>query len=88
MVGAGVSGLSCAIRLLEKGHNVRIMAKEFSPDLVSDVAAALWYPFLAHPIEKTDLQAIVALNKTDRIGVRRSANHGRNTAQRRTISEA
>ena len=54
MVGAGVSGLSCAIRLLEKGYDVRIMAKEFSPDLVSDVAAALWYPFLAHPIEKTD----------------------------------
>ena len=54
MVGAGVSGLSCAIRLLEKGHDVRVMAKEFSPDLVSDVAAALWYPFLAHPIEKTD----------------------------------
>ena len=54
MIGAGVSGLSSAIRLLEAGHSVRVMAREFSPDLVSDVAAALWYPFLAHPIEKTD----------------------------------
>ena len=55
MIGAGVSGLSSAIRLLEAGHSVRVMAREFSLDLVSDVAAALWYPFLAHPIEKRSL---------------------------------
>ncbi len=54
VVGAGVSGLSCAVRLLEAGHEVRLVAAEFSPDLVSDRAAALWYPFLAHPVEKTD----------------------------------
>ena len=54
VVGAGVSGLSCAVRLLEAGYEVRVIAAEFSPDLVSDRAAAFWYPFLAHPIEKTD----------------------------------
>ena len=54
VVGAGVSGLSCAIRLLEADHSVRIIAREFSPNLVSDRAAALWYPFLVHPVEKTD----------------------------------
>ena len=42
VIGAGVSGLSSAIRLLEAGHNVRVMARKFSPELVSDTAAALW----------------------------------------------
>ncbi len=54
VVGAGVSGLTCAVRLLEAGYAVRVIAAEFSPDLVSDRAAAFWYPFLAQPIEKTD----------------------------------
>ena len=51
VIGAGVSGLLQSV--LEAGHNVRVMARKFSPELVR-VAAALWYPFLAHPVEKTD----------------------------------
>jgi len=54
VVGAGVSGLSTGIRLLENGFNVKIMAGEISPNTVSDTAAAWWYPFLAEPIEKTN----------------------------------
>ena len=54
IVGAGVSGLSTGIRLLEQGYNVKIISKEFSPNTVSDVAAAWWYPFLVEPIEKTN----------------------------------
>ena len=42
IVGAGVSGLSTGIRLLEQGYNVKIISKEFSPNTVSDVAAAWW----------------------------------------------
>ena len=68
MIGAGVSGLSSAIRLLEAGHSVRVMAREFSPDLVSDVAAALWYPFLAHPIEKTDRWGAETYTELMRLG--------------------
>ena len=55
VIGAGVSGLSSGIRLLEDGWNVTIWASEFSPNTTSDIAAALWYPFLSAPVEKTDI---------------------------------
>ena len=54
VLGAGVSGISTAIRLLESGFKVTIVAKNMSPDTVSDVAAAWWYPFLVEPVEKTN----------------------------------
>ena len=53
VVGAGISGLSTGIRLLENGWKVDIWSSEFSPNTTSDIAAALWYPFLSAPIEKT-----------------------------------
>ncbi|MDP6703042.1 MAG: FAD-binding protein [Candidatus Thalassarchaeaceae archaeon] len=52
VVGAGVSGLTCAARMLECGHEVEVVADKFSPDTVSDVAAAIWYPFLTAPAER------------------------------------
>ena len=55
VIGAGVSGLSSGIRLLENGWKVTIWASEFSPNTTSDIAAALWYPFLSAPVEKTDV---------------------------------
>jgi len=55
VVGAGVSGLSSAIRLLENDWEVTIWSSEFSPNTTSDVAAALWYPFLSAPVEKTNI---------------------------------
>ena len=55
MIGAGVSGLSSGIRLLESDWEVTIWASEFSPNTTSDIAAALWYPFLSAPVEKTDV---------------------------------
>ena len=55
VVGAGVSGLSSGIRLLEDDWDVIIWASDFSPNTTSDIAAALWYPFLSSPVEKTDV---------------------------------
>jgi D-amino-acid oxidase len=49
VVGAGVIGLTTAIRLLERGRPVRIVARELPPHTTSDVAAAVWYPYLAEP---------------------------------------
>ncbi|ADO70684.1 FAD-dependent oxidoreductase [Stigmatella aurantiaca] len=52
VLGGGVSGLSCGIRLLEAGHAVQLWARELSPHTTSDVAAAMWYPYLASPKER------------------------------------
>ena len=46
-----MSGLSCAVRLLEAGCAVEVWAKELSPRTTSDVAAAVWYPYRAGPQE-------------------------------------
>lgn len=45
VIGAGVSGLTSAIRLAEDKHTVTIVAKEHGRETTSSVAAAFWYPF-------------------------------------------
>jgi D-amino-acid oxidase len=52
VLGCGVSGLSCGIRLLEAGHTVEVWARELPPHTTSDVAAAVWYPYRAYPQER------------------------------------
>jgi D-amino-acid oxidase len=52
VLGCGVSGLSCGIRLLEAGHAVELRARELPPHTTSDVAAAVWYPYRAFPQER------------------------------------
>lgn len=52
VVGAGVVGLSCAVRLLEAGHRVDVVARDLPGETTSVVAAALWYPYRAWPQER------------------------------------
>jgi D-amino-acid oxidase len=52
VVGAGVVGLSCALRLLEAGHRVDVLARDLPLETTSSIAAALWYPYLALPQDK------------------------------------
>ncbi len=52
VVGAGVVGLSCAVRLLEAGHRVDVVARDLPLETTSAVAAALWYPYRAWPRER------------------------------------
>ena len=52
VLGAGVVGLSSAIRLSDAGFDVTVWADKVSPQTTSDVAAAIWYPYKAEPIEK------------------------------------
>ncbi|MEO8289105.1 MAG: FAD-dependent oxidoreductase [Chloroflexota bacterium] len=52
IIGCGVSGLSTGIRMIEAGHDVEIWAKDLPPKTTSNVAAAIWYPYLALPRER------------------------------------
>ncbi len=52
VVGAGVVGLTCAVRLLESGHRVDVLARDLPLETTSAVAAALWYPYLSLPRER------------------------------------
>lgn len=49
VVGAGVVGLACALRLAEAGHRVEVLAAAPPLQTTSAVAAALWYPYRALP---------------------------------------
>lgn len=52
VVGAGVVGLTCAVRLLEAGHRVDVFARDLPLESTSAVAAALWYPYRALPQDR------------------------------------
>ena len=52
VVGGGVSGLTCAVRLAMTGRPVTIAARELPPGTTSDVAAAVWYPYRAEPPDR------------------------------------
>jgi D-amino-acid oxidase len=52
VVGAGVVGLSCAVRLLEAGHRVDVVARDLPLETTSAVAGGLWYPYRAHPQDR------------------------------------
>jgi len=52
VVGAGVIGLTCAVRLLEAGHRVDMVARDLPLETTSAVAAALCYPYRALPQDR------------------------------------
>lgn len=45
IVGAGISGMSSAFLLKDKGYKITIFAKAFSPQITSNKAAAFWFPY-------------------------------------------
>jgi D-amino-acid oxidase len=49
IVGAGVSGLTCAVVLAERGYRAAIFAEDIGPLTTSAAAAAIWYPYDAGP---------------------------------------
>lgn len=52
VVGCGVSGLSCGVRLLQHGFPVRIIGALPPERTTSSVAAAIWYPYQSWPRER------------------------------------
>lgn len=49
VIGAGVSGLTSAILLAERGDRTAIFAEETGPHTTSAAAGAIWYPYDAGP---------------------------------------
>lgn len=52
VLGAGIIGLSTAVRLQEEGHSVEILARSLPLQTTSAIAAAIWLPYRAEPAEK------------------------------------
>jgi D-amino-acid oxidase len=75
VVGAGVVGLTCAVRLLQDGHRVDVLARDLPLETTSAVAAALWYPYRAYPFERvtawsaTGYRRFADLAEDERTGV-------------------
>ncbi len=63
VIGSGVSGLTTALSLLQAGHSVRIWARDLPPHTTSNVAAALWYPYKAHPVDRVTSWGRIAFQK-------------------------
>ena len=52
VIGAGVTGLTSALRLIDDGWRVRVWAAEPPERTTSAVAAAIWYPYRAGPVDR------------------------------------
>lgn len=52
IIGAGVSGLTCAVLFAERGHSTTMLARESGQRTTSAAAAAIWFPYDAEPADK------------------------------------
>jgi D-amino-acid oxidase len=53
VIGAGVSGLTCGVRLLEEGARVTLVTREEPARTTSAVAGAVWFPYRVRPNART-----------------------------------
>ncbi|HVQ88087.1 MAG TPA: FAD-dependent oxidoreductase [Actinomycetes bacterium] len=76
VVGAGIIGLTSAIRIAEAGHDVAVLARDLPLETTSALAAALWYPYSAQPPDrvlgwaKQTLSTLVAESADPDAGIR------------------
>ena len=62
LIGAGVSGLTCGVILVERGYHVSILAREIGQLTTSGAAAAVWFPYDAEPADKVIPWALETYN--------------------------
>ncbi|MDQ2824913.1 MAG: FAD-binding oxidoreductase [Verrucomicrobiota bacterium] len=76
IVGAGVSGLTCAVVFAERGYRVSIFAEEIGQNTTSAAAGAIWYPYDAEPVDAViawaleTYKVLVDLSRDRRSGVK------------------
>lgn len=63
IVGAGVSGLTVGIELLEAGYSVNITTEKMPADTTSARAAAVWFPYAVEPRDKVSHWSKVAYHR-------------------------
>ena len=75
IIGAGVSGLTCAVLFAERGYRTAIFAEEIGQRTTSGAAGALWFPYDAEPADKVipwaleTYKVLVDLSRDPRSGV-------------------
>ncbi len=75
IIGAGVSGLTCAVLFAERGYRTAIFAEEIGQRTTSAAAGALWFPYDAEPADKVipwaleTYKVLVDLSRDPRSGV-------------------
>jgi D-amino-acid oxidase len=52
IIGAGVSGLTCAVLFAERGYRTAVFAEQIGQATTSAAAAALWFPYDCEPRNK------------------------------------
>lgn len=61
VIGAGIVGLACALRLQGEGHTVTLVARERTPHTTSDIAAAIWHPYLVDEDPRVERWSLATL---------------------------
>lgn len=67
VLGAGVSGLSCAHELASAGHEVELWTRERQLATTSTIAAAIWYPYHVQPQDRVVPWALRSLQRFTQI---------------------
>jgi D-amino-acid oxidase len=76
VLGGGVVGLTCALELARAGHGVRVLTADPVERTTSAVAAAVWFPYSAAPVDAvlrwaaTTLEVLTGLSADPATGVR------------------
>jgi len=83
VVGAGVSGLTCATLLAEGGHDAVVFAEEISPRTTSAAAGAIWFPYDVEPFEDSIRWALESFETFENLG--RQPNSGVSMIELRTF---
>ncbi|MCG7529044.1 FAD-binding oxidoreductase, partial [Streptomyces sp. OfavH-34-F] len=70
VVGGGVSGLTTALVLAERGHRVRVWSREPADGTTSAVAGALWWPYRIEPLDRVGDWSLTTLRRYEELAAR------------------